>query len=53
MVLTIFGFNHYGLTYLQSRKRDTDVENELMDIKEGKGNGMMNWEIGVDIYTLL
>ena len=26
-------------TYLQSRNRDTDVENKPMDIKRGKGVG--------------
>ena len=40
------------LTYLQSRNRDTDVENKLMDTKVGRG-GRMNWEIGIDIYALL
>ena len=24
-----------------------------MDIKEGKGRGGRNWEVGVDLYTLL
>ena len=33
---------------------DTDVENKRMDTKEGKhGGGGMNWEIGIDIYTLI
>ena len=34
---------------------DTDVENKHMDAKGGKlgGGGGMNWEIGVDIYTLI
>ena len=39
-------------SYLQSRDRDTDVENKHTDTK-GKGRGGMNWEIGIDIYTLL
>ena len=39
-------------TYLQSRNRDTDVEDKLMDTKGERGGGM-NWEIGIDIYTLL
>ena len=34
------------------RNRDTDVENKLMDTKGGKGD-RMNWEIEIDIYTLL
>ena len=42
----------YRLTYLQSRNRDTRVENKLMDTK-GEAGGGMNWEIGVDIYKLL
>ena len=39
-------------TYLQSRNRDTDIENKCMDTKQGKEDGM-NWETGTDIYTLL
>ena len=39
-------------TYLQSRNRNTDVENKLTVTKGGSGGGM-NWEIGSDIYTLL
>ena len=46
------------LTGLQGRNRDTDVENKHMDTKGGKrrgggGGGGMNWEIGIDIYTLI
>ena len=37
---------------MQSRNRDTDVENKGMDTK-GEGGGGMNWEMGIDIYTLL
>ena len=38
------------------QNRDTDVENKCMDTNGGKqsrecGDGM-NWEIGIDIYTL-
>ena len=37
--------------------RDTDVENKRMDTKGGKWRGQvgggMNWEIGVDMYTLI
>ena len=40
------------LTFLQSRNRDTDIENKCRDTKRGKGCGM-NWEIGIDMYTLL
>ena len=42
----------YRRSYLQSRNRDTDVENKHMNTKGEKGDGM-NWEIGIDIYTLL
>ena len=42
----------YRLTYLQSRNTDTVVENKLTDTKGGRVGGM-NWEIGIDIYTLL
>ena len=34
----------YRWTYLQSRNRDTDVENKLTDTKGGREDGM-NWEI--------
>ena len=34
----------YRLSYLQSRNRDTDVENKYMDIKGEEGGGK-NWEI--------
>ena len=37
---------------MQSRNRDTDVENKLMDTKVGRRGGM-NWEIGTDTYPLL
>ena len=43
---------------MQGRNRDTDVENKRMDTKGGKWCGVgvgggMNWEIGIDIYTLI
>ena len=40
------------LTYLKNRNGVTDVENKLMVTKGEKGGGI-NWEIGIDIYTLL
>ena len=46
----------YRWTGLQGINRDTDVENKLMDTKAesgGGGGGGMNWEIGIDIYTLI
>ena len=47
----------YRCTGLQGRNKDTDVENKHMDTKGGKwwgaGGGGMNWEIGIDIYTLI
>ena len=49
----------YRRAGLQGRNRDTDVENKRMDIKGGTrgragvGGGEMNWEIGIDIYTLI
>ena len=47
----------YRWTGLQGRNRDTDVENKHMDTKGGKqglgGGGGMNWEIGIDMYTLI
>ena len=41
----------YRCSYLQSRNKDTDVENKCMDTK-GESVGVMNWEIGINIYTL-
>ena len=38
---------------MQSRNRDTDVENKCTDTKTGKKGGGMNSEIGIDIYTQL
>ena len=38
------------------KSRQTDVENKHMDTKGGKwqgGGGVMNWEIGIDMYTLI
>ena len=32
---------------------DTDVENKRMDTKGGSEVGGMNWEVGIDIYTLI
>ena len=38
---------------MQGRNRDTDVENKSMDTKGGHWlGGGMNWEIGIDMYTL-
>ena len=31
----------------------TDAESKYMDAKEGRVWGRMNWEIGINIYTLL
>ena len=42
----------YTWTYLQNRNRVTDVENKLMVTKGERGGGI-NWEIGIDTYTLL
>ena len=42
----------YRGSYLQSRNRDTDVENKGMDTKGEEGSGM-NREMGIDIYILL
>ena len=45
----------YRWTSLQGRNWDTYVENKREDTKGGKQQGgvcVMNWEIGIDIYTL-
>ena len=48
----------YRWTGLQGRSRGTDIENKRVDTKGGKwreggGGGGKNWEIGIDIYTLI
>ena len=40
----------YRWSYVKSRNRDTDTENNSMDIKRGKAGGM-DWEIGTDICS--
>ena len=43
----------YKLAYFQNRKRLTDSENEFM-VTRGMGWGRgIDWELGVDMYTLL
>jgi len=39
------------MNFFQKRERVTDVENNLM-VNKGKRGGI-NWETGIDIYTLL
>jgi len=39
----------YRWTYSQSVNRDTGIKNKLMV----EGCGGTNWEVGIDIYTLL
>ena len=41
----------YRWPHLQSRNRDTDVQNKRMDIKREEGSGR-NGETGIDIYTI-
>ena len=39
---------------MQGRNRDTDVENKRMHTKgESVGGRVMNWAIGIDMYTLM
>ena len=38
---------------MQSRIRDTDGENKHMDTKGGEKRDGKNWEIEIDMYTLL
>ena len=40
----------YRRTYMQSRNRDTEIENKCM-IPRGRDG--MGWETGIDTYTLL
>ena len=48
----------YRWTGLQGRSWDTDVENKRMDTKGGiqwwgGDGGVVNWAIGIDMYTLM
>ena len=48
----------YRWASLQGRSWDTDVENKRMDTKGGKpwwggDGGVLNWAIGIDMYTLM
>ena len=40
----------YRWSYLQSRNRETEVQNKCIDTE---GRGGANWEIGIDTYTPL
>ena len=41
----------YRGTYLQGRNRDIGIQKGHVD-PQGEGEGGMNWEIRIDIYTL-
>ena len=43
----------YRWTGLQGRSWDTEVEKKPMDTKRGKWQGVVNWAIGIDMYTLM
>ena len=48
----------YRWSSLQGRNWDTDVENKRMDTKGGKpqwgrDGGVLNWAIGINMYTLM
>ena len=53
VILLLIKLNSGHVSYLQSRNRDTDSENKHMDTKGEGGGGGMNWELGVNIHTLL
>ena len=38
---------------MQSRNRDADVKNKFMDTEVEEGLELGDWEIAIDIYTLL
>ena len=40
------------MNLLQNRNRVMNIENNLMVTRGGREGGI-NWEIGIDIYTLL
>ena len=39
----------YRLSYLQSRNRNTEIENKCMNTKGGRWGGWRNWGIEIDI----
>ena len=41
------------MNLLQTRNRFTNLENKLMVTKGERSGGGINWEFGIDIYTLL
>ena len=46
------------MNWFAGQKLRTDVEKKCMDTKSGKrrgggGGGVMNWAIGIDMYTLM
>ena len=44
----------YRWSYLQNKNRDTEVGEKHLDMKRKSwGMGGMNWEVGIDIFTLL
>ena len=43
----------FSLEGRRKGSRGTDIENEHMNTKGGRGRREMNLEIGADIYTLL
>ena len=43
----------YRCTYLQSRNRDAAIEKRRGHGRWGEGEGRMNWEGSIDIYTLI
>ena len=42
---------HMNLSAKQNR--DTEVENKCMNTKEQEKSDRMNWDIGINIYTIL
>ena len=40
------------MSLFAKQKYSRDIENKCMDTEVGKGSGI-NWEVGIDIYTLL
>ena len=44
---------YYTKELIYKTETDTYIENKLMVTKGERGEGERNWEIGIDIYTLL
>ena len=53
ILVFFFRIKRYVWTYLQNRNRLTDLKNKLMVTRGYGWRGRVDWEFGIDMYTLL